>query len=169
MRSHFLLIPACLFWAMPSAADELPKRKPGLWEIKMVVSGRELPLQNIQQCTDAETDSLMTSNLAGPTGGRCEKPTITNRGGTITVDSTCKIGATATRTRAVITGDFDRAYTIKVTSPDGGPQGDPAVTMEAKWIGACRQGQRPGDIVMPGGIKMNVRELAIGTGVLQRQ
>ena len=38
------------------------------------------------------------------------------------------------------------------------------MTLEAKWIGPCREGQRPGDIIMPGGIKLNIRSLTIGSG-----
>ena len=30
---------------------------------------------------------------------------------------------------------------------------------EAKWLGACKPDQKPGDIVMPGGFKMNVRDM----------
>jgi hypothetical protein len=36
--------------------------------------------------------------------------------------------------------------------------------MEAKWLGPCREGQKPGDIIMPGGIKLNIRTLAVGAG-----
>ena len=171
MRPHlFLLIPACLFGALPAAADELPKRKAGLWELKMAFGGRESPLQNIQQCTDAETDALMTTNFGGGMGDKCDKPKISKSGDTFTVESRCRIGGTTMATRAVITGDFNSAYTVAVTPLEGGGQGsDRAMTMQAKWVGPCRQGQRAGDIIMPGGIRINVRELAIGTGAPPRR
>ncbi|MPZ55558.1 MAG: DUF3617 family protein [Rhizobiales bacterium] len=162
MRPLFLL-PACLFCVTPlAAADEFPKRKPGLWEIKVMMGGREVPLRNIQQCTDAETDALMTTNFNGMAGSACDKPKITSSGDIVTVDTTCKIGSNTTSTRAVFAGDFDSAYTITVS---GGPAaGGQSMTMEAKWIGPCRTGQKPGDIIMPGGIKLNVRSLAVGSG-----
>jgi hypothetical protein len=31
--------------------------------------------------------------------------------------------------------------------------------MEAKWLGPCKAGQKPGDMVMPGGQTMNVLEM----------
>ena len=170
MRPYLLLIPASLFCAMPAVSDELPQRKAGLWEIKMVMGGRELPFRNIQQCTDAETDAAMSTNLGGAMGSDCAQPRISNSGGTITMDSTCKIGSSTTSTRAVITGDFDSAYTIAVMPmPAGGAAtagsgAQPHMTMHAKWIGPCLAGQRPGDIIMPGGIKLNIRSLAIGAG-----
>ena len=33
------------------------------------------------------------------------------------------------------------------------------MTLEAKWLGACKADQKPGDIVMPGGMKMNVKDM----------
>jgi hypothetical protein len=165
MRTHLLLMTAgaCLCCVTPAAAsDEMPKRKPGLWEIKMMMGGRETPLRNIQQCTDAETDALMTTNFSGATGNACNKPRITRSAGGFTVDSTCKIGGVATSTRAVFAGDFDSSYTMTVSGD--GAAGGQSLTMEAKWIGPCREGQKPGDIIMPGGIKLNVRSLASEAG-----
>ncbi|HBF56370.1 MAG TPA: hypothetical protein DDW72_21085, partial [Afipia sp.] len=54
-------------------------------------------------------------------------------------------------------------YTVTTTSKNsGGPAGMPAETtnvLEAKWIGACKADQKPGDILMPGGMKMNIRDM----------
>ena len=33
------------------------------------------------------------------------------------------------------------------------------MTIEAKWIGPCKPDQKPGDIVMANGVKMNVLEM----------
>ena len=33
------------------------------------------------------------------------------------------------------------------------------MTLQAKWLGACKADQRPGDIVMPGGFKMNITDM----------
>ena len=65
--------------------------------------------------------------------------------------------------RAEISGDFNSAYTVKSTSqtdraPAGMPR-DTTTTIEAKWLGACKPDQKPGDIVMPGGIKMNIKDM----------
>lgn len=64
------------------------------------------------------------------------------------------------RSRAI----FNSAYTVKTSShAQGGAAGaagrDTTMTLEAKWLGACKPGQKPGDIVMPGGFKMNVRDM----------
>lgn len=47
------------------------------------------------------------------------------------------------------------------TKISGGPAGmphDANMTPEAKWLGACAADQKRGDIVMPGGIKMNIMD-----------
>jgi hypothetical protein len=62
-----------------------------------------------------------------------------------------------------IAGDFNAAYTVTVTGHNtGGPAGMPAdtnMTMAAKWVGPCKADQTPGDMIMPGGVKMNVKEM----------
>ena len=35
---------------------------------------------------------------------------------------------------------------------------DSTTTIEAKWLGACKPDQKPGDIVMPGGFKINIKD-----------
>jgi hypothetical protein len=34
--------------------------------------------------------------------------------------------------------------------------------VEAKWVGPCKAGQKPGDMMMPNGMKMNVLEMTGG-------
>ena len=59
---------------------------------------------------------------------------------------------------------------MKSTShSEGGPANitrDSTTTVEAKWVGACKADQKPGDIVMPGGMKMNILELDKLKGML---
>ena len=43
------------------------------------------------------------------------------------------------------------------------------MTIEAKWLGACKPDQKPGDIVMPGGIKMNVKDMEKLKGMIPKQ
>ncbi len=83
------------------------------------------------------------------------------------VDSVCQVGATTTTSRGVITGDFNSAYTIKSTSKrEGGPaipgmpkDGTTSMTIDAKWTGACKADQKPGDMIMADGRKVNIRDL----------
>ena len=88
-------------------------------------------------------------------------------GSTIVIDSVCQVGGTTTTSHAVISGDFNSGYTVKVTSRrSGGPAvpGMPAdgtsnMTIEAKWLSACLADQKPGDMMMAGGRKVNIRDM----------
>ncbi len=80
-------------------------------------------------------------------------------------------GATVT-SHADITGDFNAAYTVKVTSHSqggaaGGPR-DSTMTLQAKWLGACKADQKAGDVVMPGGFKMNVKDMEKLKGLMPK-
>ena len=91
----------------------------------------------------------------------------------MSTDSVCGIGGMSIKSRAEISGDFNSAYTVKSTSQStGGPAGVPrnsTATIEAKWLGACKPDQKPGDIVMPGGFKMNVKDMEKLKGLMPKQ
>lgn len=79
------LITALVVTRQALAAD-LPSRKPGLWEIKTTIDGRNPPTQVIKQCIDAATDQ-MTLSIAGPfSPAVCPKREIKSSGDLITVD-----------------------------------------------------------------------------------
>ena len=167
-RLHRILpILACagvLSW--PAASAEMPVRKAGLWEMKMTMEGRGMPAMTMQQCTNAATDKLMTSNFGNIGREDCSKRDIQVSGRTVTVDSVCKIGGTTMATHAVVSGDFNAAYTIKVSSKrEGGPPapagaaGETNLSIEAKWVGPCKDDQKPGDMILPGGQKVNITDL----------
>jgi hypothetical protein len=69
----------------------------------------------------------------------------------------------------VVTGSFDSAYTMNVTA-EGGALPQVKMTMEGKWLSACAAGQKPGDVIMANGVKVNIPELqkrALGPDPLQ--
>ncbi len=148
-------------------ALDLPARKPGLWELTMSFGDRKIPAQVMRQCTDAASDKLMNSNFGGAAQQACSQQNVTRSGGTITVDSVCTIAGATTTAHAVITGSFDSAYSMQVTSkrvggpmlPGMEPNGESHMSIAAKWLGPCESGQRPGDVIMANGMKMNVLDL----------
>ena len=46
---------------------------------------------------------------------------------------------------------------------------DTTTTIEAKWLGACKPDQKPGDIMMPGGIKMNIKDMEKLKGLMPKR
>jgi hypothetical protein len=164
-----LPLAAAIAIAMPASAGalDLPARKPGLWEIKMSFEGRNILPQASQHCIDAETDKLMNAIGAARRGENCSKQDIKRVGGEIIVDSVCKFGDATTTSHAVVSGDFSSAYSVKVSSKREGGRplpgvpagGETTMTIDAKWLGACKADQKPGDMIMPGGRKINIRDL----------
>jgi Protein of unknown function (DUF3617) len=161
-----VLFAGCLIVSGPARALELPQRKAGLWELKMSFEGRNLPGQVMRQCIDAATDKLMNSNFGGSPQQSCSEQTVSPSPGGFAVDSVCKFGGATTTSHAVVTGDFGSDYTMQVTSTRrGGPHvpgvadGTSHMTIAAKWLGPCRAGERPGDIMMGNGMKMNILDL----------
>ena len=148
--------------AVSAQAVELPTRKAGLWEMKMVRTGTSVPDMTMQHCTDATTDKQMSTSFS-PGKDTCAKQDIVKTATGYVSDSVCSVAGMTITSHAEITGDFNSAYTVKSTSKsEGGPSGvprDSTTTIEAKWLGACKSDQKPGDIVMPGGMKMNILEL----------
>jgi hypothetical protein len=161
MDFRFVLALLAVLPAGQAAAQDLPARKAGLWEIRMTMESAKLPPQITQQCIDAATDKQMSAAGGGMGKEACSKQNVQRSGNTITVDSVCTFGSTTSSSRAVITGDFNSAYTVRVTSKrEGGPAtGSTNMTLEAKWLGACKPDQRPGDIIMADGRKMNINDL----------
>jgi hypothetical protein len=146
--------------AMPALAAEMPSRKPGLWEVTMSFENRNVPGQTVQQCIDAASDQMMLSS-AGPFAQQaCSKRDVQRSANGMTIDSTCTIGGKTATSHAEVTGSFDSAYTMKVTSQsEGMPGGKMAMTMAAKWLGPCTADQKPGDMIMGNGMKMNILEM----------
>jgi len=148
---------AGLIASSAARADELPSRKPGLWEVKTSIgdNGRSL---TVRQCIDAATDQMLQSS-AGPFSAQlCQSREVKTSQGTTTIDSHCTVGGKEGTAHAVVSGSFDSAYTMMVTS-EGGGLPSVKMTIEGKWLGACAAGQEPGDVTMPNGAKVNIHGL----------
>jgi hypothetical protein len=143
--------------AAPASAADLPARKPGLWEVKTAIEGNPRAL-NVQQCIDASTDQMMQSSTGPFSAAACPDREVKKSDGAMTIDSRCTFSGKQASARAVITGSFDQAYTMTVTA-EGGELPAVKMTVEGKWLGACAADQKPGDVIMPGGVKVNVPEL----------
>jgi len=162
----FRLAATILVWtmsALAASAVEMPTRKAGLWEMKMVRTGTPMPEMTMQHCTDETTDKAMSSSASPMSKDVCSKNDVRKTATGYVTDSVCSFGGTTMTSHSEVTGDFNSAYTVKVTShSQGGPAGSPrdmTMTLEAKWLGPCKADQKPGDIVMPGGMKMNVKDM----------
>jgi hypothetical protein len=164
----------CLLTLLPARgadAVDTPVRKPGLWEMKIVRTGSALPELTMQHCTDEATDQQMNTGLAPAAKETCSKHEIEKTATGYVSDSVCTVGIASITSHSDITGDFNSAYTVKTTShTEHGPTAlprDATTTIEAKWLGACKPDQKPGDMVMPGGFRLNIKDAEKLRGVVK--
>jgi hypothetical protein len=160
MRRIVLSSALLLANAVPALSSELPSRKPGLWEVKTSIENVNAPARVIRQCIDAATDQMLQS-IAGPFDpASCPERNVQSSANSTTIDFKCTVGGKPATARSLITGSLDSAYTMTVTAQsDRSAGGGMTMTMEGKWLGACAADQKPGDIVLGNGVKINVPEL----------
>src|SRR2546430_2035080 len=131
------LVPA----ATVASAVELPTRKAGLWEMKIVRTGSKLPDMSMQHCTDPTTDKEMNNSVSPLAKQICSKQDVEKTATGYVSDSVCTVAGVAMTTHAEIVGDFNSGYTVTSKSHlDKGPTGTPVdtvTTIEAKWVGDC--------------------------------
>ena len=139
-------------------ASDLPKRKPGLWEISMNVEGAP-NMGPMQQCIDRNTDNLMQQQ-AKQGKSECSVTDVKPSGSKVTIHTVCKLEGTTVTTDGVFEGSFETSYRGTMKSRFNPPMhgmSESNMTLEARWVGPCKPGQKPGDVVMPnmGGMDMN--------------
>ena len=121
---------ACLLALLPAPdarAVEMPVRKPGLWELKMVRTGSPMPEMTMQHCTDETIDKAMTAAASPMSKEVCSKNDIQKTATGYVSDSECSVAGMSMTSHSEITGDFNSAYTVKTTSHSaGGPAGSAA-------------------------------------------
>lgn len=160
MRFALVTFALALF-SSPLYAADMPSRKPGLWEVKMHASGMPQPMTS-QQCIDEKTDNLMQQRGQDQARQQCSKNTVRHEANRVIVESVCKLGQTTAITKAVFSGDFKSNYRGEINSTYTPPMHGVAAskqTLETKWLGACKPGQKPGDVIMQGMGSININEL----------
>ena len=173
LLSFCLALPLLAFGtAHEAGAVELPVRKAGLWEMKVVRAGSPVPDMTMQHCTDETTDKMMSDTVAPMGKEMCSKQDIQKTATGYVSDSVCTYSGMTVTSHADVIGDFNSAYTVKSTAHTeraGGTARDSTTTIEAKWLGACKADQKPGDIMMPGGMKMNIKDMQKLQGLMPKK
>ncbi len=158
--SLLLLGLAAASLASGALAADTPKRKSGLWEIKSQMKGMP-SMGAMQQCIDQKTDNLMQQR-AKKEKPDCSVMDVKPQGSKVTMHSVCKFEGTTATTDATFIGAFDSAYKgdvkIRYNPPMHGVS-ESKMTMEAKWLGPCKPGQKPGDVIMPNMKGMNMNDM----------
>ena len=150
VKKYFSFVGLCLlaFLATNALATDVPKRKPGLWEIKAHMEGMP-DMGPTQECVDQNTDNLMQQGEENPD---CKVPDVKRSGDKVTIHTECKINeATTISLDYLLQGSFDSAYkgTIKTQTKSSNGTSETSMTLDARWLGPCKPGQKPGDVITP--------------------
>ncbi len=125
------------------AQVEPPHRKPGMWEQTLELPGNK-PM-TMQMCIDEETEKQYSAMGKKP-GCTQEFQKIPDG---YSFKGTCE-GKMASGTAI---GDFDKAIKVEVDSEGT------HMTSNLKYLGPCPADRKAGDVVMPGGRVVNVKDL----------
>ena len=163
MAKHlaWIAVLATLGVCMQAQAFDFPKRKSGLWEIETSSGAHPGTAQKAQMCIDQKTDDALNQMGTGMSKDMCSKSNIRREGGAIVTDSVCKFGTTTATTHSVVTGQFDSAYKVETRSTYDPPMAgmkEGSAVIHARWVGPCKPDQKPGDMILPSGVKINVND-----------
>lgn len=158
-RAHALaaavLLPALLAAGIAQGVD-LPKRRSGIWEVTTGPAGGPAG-PSAQLCIDEKTDDLAKQLAAGSIF--CSKMDVRREGDRYVADSVCRIGDSTATSRTVFSGSFQTGYTADIQAKYNPPlmgMSEGYSTITARWLGPCKAGMRPGDLILPNGSTINV-------------
>ena len=159
MRTQWLLVATLALTPTLTQADDLPKRKPGLWEITTTSDRPNSQPMTAKMCTDDKTQQLFAHFGDQAAKTKCSKRDVQNQGTTVITDTVCNIAKSQVTSHAVMNFDSATSFSIQVHShyePALFGRTDSNSTHTGKWVGACPADLKPGDVLSPNGVKINM-------------
>jgi hypothetical protein len=166
MRNPVLSVLLACAALVPCAvlAQDYPKLKPGLWELNRLSDRPNDKGMRTSICLDESLQKDMWEMGVGAMKGMCSKSDFRISGGKGSGEFVCNMGGSTMRSKSTMTLTGDTAYHTEVDTTFDPPLNGMAKThstLEARYLGSCRTGQRPGDMTLPNGQTMNMRD-AVG-------
>ena len=161
MKLHTLCVSILFIGASaPSLAQtEMPARKAGLWE-EIHKSNLSAKAGRSLHCVGEGPDHALDLEMGDANdNGTCAPATVNRRQGLLTLEKRCKLGKSSTHAVATYKGNFASSYEmtyITQITPAIDGRTELAGKIRARWIGACKAGQNPGDVVGDSGAKINL-------------
>lgn len=146
-------------------SNAYPRRKPGLWEVQ-TGAGDSYGLPASRFCVGDNTDNpaIQLDRAAGEKGS-CSIGAFRRVGTNWTAETVCRDSRQTVISQSVATGDFLSEYRIDTlvfySPPLPGGKREDRETITARYLGACRAGQRAGDLEVPGMGTLNMNDGAV--------
>ena len=155
------LLSCCIGFSLLSGAVcaqnvDMPKRKPGQWEIKMESAMMQGMVTTMEQCIDEKSDAEMQKkSMQGNDGGKsnCKLVSSKKTASGWEADTVCKQEKTTISGHTVMSGDFQSAYQMDSTTTFEPPMHgmkEMKSTMKVRYLGACKADMKPGDTTVNG-------------------
>jgi hypothetical protein len=155
-----LAFTAAAFAAPP---PDIPALRPGLWEATLAASHRPQPHGSVTHvCIDQRTQRQVLEQLAFALPRMCSRNRFAMRGGRLVTDSSCTLGASTIEGRTETTFFRDTAYRTEVVGrvgPTGHLAAAQRTVIDARHVGRCPAGMKPGDMALPNGLTLNLVQL----------
>jgi hypothetical protein len=152
--------------AFPALAQDYPKLKAGLWEMERSGNAPADASSRTTMCLDASVQREMFDMAFGAMNGMCSKHDFRRSGNRMTGDFVCTMGGSTMHSKSTMVLDGDHAYRTEVDTTYDPPfmgHARTSMTMSARNVGPCKPGQRPGDMIMPNGQTLNMRDVINGS------
>ena len=163
MHTRLLVVLCTALLPLTAAAQEYPRLKAGLWEITRMSDRPQDKGMHMTICLDESVQKEMWDMGVGAMKGMCSKSDFHISGGKGSGEFVCNLGGTTMHSHSTMTLTGDTAYRTEIDTTFDPPMGGLAKshsTMDARHTGACKAGQRPGDMTLPNGQVMNMRDAA---------
>jgi hypothetical protein len=145
--------PATLADANPMA------QKPGLWEMTTSVPGMPTGIVS-KLCMDKGLSERMVEvGMKGAGDAQCTQSNISKTGSTVDVDSVCNMSGRKITSHIHMEVVSDSEYHQTIASamePPMGGDGKSTTTVVGKRLGDCPADMKGGDMIVPGGVKINM-------------
>jgi hypothetical protein len=158
------------FAALPALAADYPKLQSGLWEMQRSSDRPDAQPNRATMCLDDKVQKELF-DLAGAMQGTCSKHEFRFTGNRGRGDFVCTMGGSTMHSKSTMVLTGNTAYRTEIVTTYEPPMMGHARTktvITAKHLGACKPGQRPGDLVLPNGQTMNMHDVITGARNAQR-
>jgi len=164
VRLHPILIVALISTAGAWAADDLPLRKAGRWEMKTVmVEGGAPHEQTLTMCVDADMERNTAAASDMEHKKSCSKYEVKKTAAGVVVEATCNMNGRDVESHTEMSGDFANAFQIKIDSTTSGIEGAQTmsikrtITQDGKYLGASCGELKAGEAMGSDGTKIMVQ------------
>jgi len=106
----------------------------------------------------------MEKEMGAKKGPTCSQNEFRKEGKGFVHESDCTMDGVRIISKTVFSGDFSSQYTAEMTTKFGDANKgmiEQNAVMNARWVGPCEAGQKPGDVIMSDGLKMNIISLEV--------